>query len=131
MSDGVHFLSVDDVLAIHTNTIGVEGGSPGLRDAGLLESAVLMPQQQFGGDYLHKGLAAMAAAYLFHIAQNHAFYDGNKRTAVLAALVFLDINGVDVLPDPDELERATLAVAAGEMAKEEIIDWMKTRVRPD
>jgi len=131
VSDGVHFLSVDDVLAIHTNTIGVEGGSPGLRDAGLLESAVLMPQQQFGGDYLHKGLAAMAAAYLFHIAQNHAFYDGNKRTAVLAALVFLDINGVDVLPDPDELERATLAVAAGEMAKEEIIDWMKTRVRPD
>jgi len=131
VSDGVHFLSVDDVLAIHTNTIGVEGGSPGLRDAGLLESAVLMPQQQFGGDYLHKGLAAMAAAYLFHIAQNHAFYDGNKRTAVLAALVFLDINGVDVLPGPDELERATLAVAAGEMAKEEIIDWMKTRVRPD
>ena len=131
MSDRFHFLSIDDVLAIHTNTIGVEGGSPGLRDAGLLESAVLMPQQQFGGDYLHQGLAAMAAAYLFHIAQNHAFYDGNKRTAVLAALVFLDINGVGALPEPDELERATLAVAAGEMAKEELIDWMATRVRPD
>lgn len=131
MSRGVHFLSVDDVLAIHTNTVGVEGGSPGLRDAGLLESAVLMPQQQSGGDYLHQGLAAMAAAYLFHIAQNHAFYDGNQRTAVLAALAFLDTNGVDPLPDPDELERATLAVAAGEMAKETLTDWMTARVRPD
>ena len=127
MSDEVHFLSVADVLAIHANTIGAEGGAAGLRDAGLLESAVLMPQQQFGGDYLHHGLATMAAAYLFHIAQNHAFYDGNKRTAVLAALVFLDINGVDALPEPDELERATFSVAAGEMSKEELIDWMKPR----
>lgn len=131
MSHDVHFLSVEDVLAIHANTIGVEGGSPGLRDAGLLESAVLMPQQQFGGDYLHRGLATMAAAYLFHIAQNHSFYDGNKRTAVLAALVFLDVNGVDALPEPDELEQATLAVAAGEMSKEELVDWMKARVHCD
>ena len=70
-----------------------------------------MPQQQFGGQYLHEGLAAMAAAYLFHIAQNHAFHDGNKRTAALAALVFLDVNGVEALPAPDALEEMTMRVA--------------------
>jgi death-on-curing protein len=121
---------VDDVLAIHENTIAVEGGAPGLRDPGLLESAVLMPQQQFGGQFLHEGLAAMAAAYLFHIAQNHAFYDGNKRAAALAALVFLQVNGVDDLPVPEELESATLSVAAGEMSKADLTAWMRERV-PD
>lgn len=126
--DQVRFLSVDDVLAIHDDTIRHEGGQGGLRDAGLLESAVLMPQQQFGGEYLHPGLPEMAAAYLFHIAQNHAFYDGNKRTAALAALVFLDVNGVDALPPPDELERITLAVAAGETSKGALTEWMRDQL---
>lgn len=128
MTSRTRFLSVDDVLAIHENTIAVEGGAPGLRDPGLLESAVLMPQQQFGGQFLHEGLAAMAAAYLFHIAQNHTFYDGNKRAAALAALVFLQVNGVAELPDPEELEKATLAVAAGEMSKAALTKWMRERV---
>ena len=131
MSDEIRFLSVDDVLAINENTTAVEGGLAGLRDAGLLESAVLMPQQRFGGEYLHHGLAAMAAAYLFHIAQNHAFLDGNKRTAVLAALVFLDANEVSTLPEPDALEEATLSVAAGEMSKDRLAEWMKTALGQD
>jgi len=131
VSDAARFLSVEDVLVIHDNTIGVEGGAAGLRDAGLLESAVLMPQQQFSGDYLHKGLAAMAAAYLFHIAQNQAFFDGNKRTAVLAALVFREINGINALPEPDDLEEATLAVAASEMSKDALTDWMRAQVGGD
>lgn len=118
------FLSVDDVLAIHQNTIKHEGGRAALRDPGLLESAVTMPQQQFEGIYLHSTLAAMAAAYLFHIAANHPFVDGNKRTAVLPALVFLDVNGVKKLPPPTSLERVTLAVAAGEMDKGELTEWM-------
>lgn len=128
MSGGIRFLGVDDVLVIHGDTIDVEGGATGLRDAGLLESAVLMPQERFSGDYLHRGLAAMVAAYLFHIAQNHAFHDGNERTAVLAALVFLQVNGADRLPEPDDLEEVTLAVAAGEMSKEELTDWMRAHV---
>lgn len=131
MSKEVRFLSVEDVLAIHANTIDVEGGSPGLRDAGLLESAVLMPQQQFSGKYLHSGLAAMAASYLFHIAQNHAFYDGNKRTAVLAALVFLEINGAETLPEPEGLEEVTLAVAASKMSKDKLTDWMRGQIGDD
>ena len=121
----MQFLSVDDVLAIHENTIAHEGGLAGIRDPGLLESAVMMPQQQFGGQYLHQGRAAMAAAYLFHIANNHAFHDGNKRTAALAALVFLEVNGAESLPPPDELEEITMRVAASQCGKEELIDWMR------
>lgn len=128
--NSIRFLSVDDVLAIHENTIALDGGSPGLRDPGLLESAVLMPQQQFGGRFLHEGLAAMAAAYLFHVAQNHASNDGNKRAAVLSALVFLQVNGVRELPDPEELEKTTLAVAASEMSKGDLTAWMRERL-PD
>lgn len=125
----IRFLSVEDVLAIHQNTIGNEGGLAGLRDAGLLESAVLMPQQQFGGDYLHEDLASMASAYLFHIAQNHAFHDGNKRAAVLAALVFLSVNGVKSLPDPDALEEMTMRVASSEVGKDELTEWMRSELQ--
>lgn len=125
----VQFLSVDDVLAIHENTIRHEGGLPGLRDPGLLESAVLMPQQQFGGEYLHSGVAAMAAAYLFHITQNHPFYDGNKRAGVLAALIFLQFNGVEDLPDPEQLEAMTLRVAASTCGKAELTDWFRQQIQ--
>ena len=128
-ADEIRFLSVADVLTLHEDTILHEGGMPGLRDTGLLESAVLMPQQQFDGRYLHEGLAAMAAAYLFHIAQNHAFRDGNKRTAVLAALVFLDVNGVEDLPAPDKLEQITLAVASSEIKKSALVEWMTAQLQ--
>ena len=128
MASDLRFLSVDDVLAIHEDTIRNDGGLSGIRDLGLLTSAVMMPQQQFGGSYLHDGVAAMAAAYLFHIAMNHAFNDGNKRAAVLSALVFLDVNGVTQLPDPDALERVTLSVAASEMTKDQLTTWMESEV---
>ena len=124
----IRFLSVDDVLAIQQNTIEQEGGAAGLRDAGLLESAVLMPQQRFAGEYLHADLAAMAAAYLFHLVQNHAFQDGNKRVGALAALVFLSANGVESLPEPDDLEAMTMRVARSEASKEELTEWMRERL---
>lgn len=125
MAKEIRFLSVDDVLAIHEDTIRHEGGLPGVRDLGLLVSAVMMPQQQFAGDYLHKGLAAMAAAYLYHIAQNHSFDDGNKRTAALAALVFLDANDVTRLPQPEELGHLTLSVAASKTNKDQLTSWLQ------
>lgn len=93
----------------------------GIRDTNLLESAVMMPQQQFGGNYLHEDLSAMAAAYLFHIAKNHAFFDGNKRTAALTMLLFLKANSIEVLPNPSELEQITLDVASGKLSKDELI----------
>lgn len=123
--EAIRFLSVDDVLTIHADTLAHEGGLAGLRDPGLLESAVMMAQQQFGGQYLHEDLAAMAAAYLFHIAQNHPFNDGNKRAAVMSALVFLDVNGVTNLPDPEVLEVTTLRVASSQMNKSGLTAWMR------
>ena len=128
MSVAIRFLSVEDVLAIHEDTIEHEGGMTGVRDPGLLESAVMMPQQRFDGQYLHNGLAAMAAAYLFHIAQNHPFHDGNKRAAVLAALVFLDVNGATSLPESQALEAMTFAVASGNATKDELTDWMHQQI---
>jgi len=74
------FLDVEDVLLIHEEQLALYGGAAGIRDAGLLESAVAMPRATAGGEYAHEGLFAMAAAYAFHIAQNQPFLDGNKRT---------------------------------------------------
>src|SRR3954469_16674328 len=91
------FLSVDDILEIHKKQLDAFGGIEGIRDAGLLESAVMTPQASFGGEYLHNGFFEMAAAYAFHIAENQPFLDGNKRTALTSALVFLDINGIEIL----------------------------------
>ena len=90
------FLQVSDVLLLHSDQIDLYGGEHGLRDAGLLESAVAQPQAAAGGAYLHSDVFEMAAAYLFHIVQNHPFLDGNKRTGAVAALVFLDLNGIEI-----------------------------------
>ncbi len=126
--EDVIFLSVDDVLLIHTDTIGIDGGSHGVRDHGLLDAAVAMPRQQFGGDYLHEDLAAMATAYMFHIAHNHPFVDGNKRAAVLSTLAFLKVNGIEELPDPSDLESITLQVAAGELGKDVLTMWLRKHI---
>jgi death-on-curing protein len=124
----VRFLSIANVLAIHADTIAEEGGSAGVRDIGLLESAVAMPQATYEGAYLHPGVAAMAAAYLFHLCQNHAFLDGNKRTAAFSTVLFLALNGIpdDVLPPESELEHRTLAVARGDMSKTDITLWLQS-----
>jgi len=124
----VRFLSVENVLAIHADTIAEEGGGTGIRELGLLESAVAMPQATYEGAYLHPDLAAMAAAYLFHLCQNHAFVDGNKRVAAFSTVLFLALNGVtdDALPPETELEHRTLAVARGEMTKTDITLWLQS-----
>ena len=119
------FLSVDNVLHLHARTISGEGGSEGIRELALLESAVLMPQQRFGGVYLHPDLPAMAAAYLYHLCSNHPFLDGNKRIGAIAAYVFLDLNGWELRAAEDAFEELVMAVAAGEMPKESVIDWFR------
>ena len=124
----IAFLSVEDVVQIHASAIAHEGGMEGVRDHNLLDAAVAMPRQQFGGAYLHEDMAAMAAAYLFHIAQNHPFFDGNKRAAVMAAFVFLDNIGIELTTAPQDLESATRRVAAGDMAKDELIRWMRQQI---
>lgn len=100
MSDDPDFLTVEDVHWLHDELLARHGGAAGVRDPGALDSAVAMPCAAFGGKFLHESLFAMAAAYAFHIAQNQPFLDGNKRAALAAALVFLELNGVMVV-DPD------------------------------
>lgn len=112
------FLTVDEVLVIHEAQLARFGGAAGLRDAGLLESAVAQPEASFAGEYLHTDLFAMAAAYLFHIVQNHPFVDGNKRTGLLAALVFLDLNGISIDRATPRLYELTMAVASSRMQKD-------------
>jgi death on curing protein len=114
------FLDVDDVIEIHTTQLAVFGGSAGLRDRGLLESAVAQPQASFGGEFAHEGLFEMAAAYLFHIASNHPFVDGNKRAGFLAAVVFLDVNGIHLEHPSEALYDLTIGVAEGRIDKKAV-----------
>ena len=114
------FLVIDDVLEIHDLQLARYGGADGLRDPGLLESALAQPRATFDGDFVHDGLFAMAAAYLFHIVSNHPFLDGNKRTWLLSALVFLDLNGNTVERESAALYDLTMAVAQGHADKEEV-----------
>lgn len=121
----IEFLSVDDVLELHAMLIERFGGSPGLRDQALLESAIAQPVASFGGEHLHVDLFSMAAAYLFHIVSNHPFVDGNKRTGLLAALVFLDDNGVTLNKGSSELYELTMRVAASGASKSEVAQLLE------
>jgi death-on-curing protein len=114
------FLTVDEVLALHEHQIAVYGGSPGLRDFGLLESAAATPSASFGGELLHASLPEMAAAYLYHLTSNHAFVDGNKRVGLAAALTFLRLNGLRETCSGDALVELTLGVADGSLSKAEV-----------
>jgi death-on-curing protein len=114
------FLSVDEALVIHTDQIERYGGAAGLRDLGLLQSALAVPDAGFGETRLHGTLEEMGAAYLFHIAQNHPFIDGNERTATAAMLVFLRLNGLTLTLQDDDLEALTLKVASGLLQKAEV-----------
>src|SRR5213075_956823 len=107
------FPTLDEALAIHAHQIGRYGGTLGLRDRGLLESALAMPPATFGGEFLHPSLPEQAAAYLFHLVKNHPFVDGNKRVGLAAALTFLGMNGVWVDATNAELIELTLGVAEG------------------
>lgn len=128
MSERPTFLSVENVLGIHQRVIEEFGGDAGVRDHGLLESAVMIPAAQYEGRFLHPDLPAMAAAYLFHICRNHAFVDGNKRTALAAAEVFLRLNGQGLKASNRELERLTVGVAQGTLSKDDAVAFFRAHV---
>jgi len=123
------FLSLAEVLEIHRDQIERYGGHPGIRDLGLLQSALAMPAAGFGGKYLHGDLVEMSAAFLFHIAQNHPFIDGNKRTGTVAALVFLWLNGIELEADATKLEKLVIDVAQGKAGKNTIADFLRKTSR--
>lgn len=119
------FLSLAEVLEIHRDQIQRYGGHTGIRDLGLLQSALAMPAAGFGGRYLHSDLIEMSAAYLFHIVQNHPFIDGNKRTGTVAAIVFLSLNGIELEADETQLEELVFEVAKGTAGKCTIADFLR------
>ena len=123
------FLTLEEVLEIHRDEIERHGGTLGVRDNGLLESAVATPQSGFGGHYLHGDLYEMSAAYLFHLVQNHPFLDGNKRVGAATALVFLTMNGVETKMTNQVLVDMVLAVAKGKMDKPAIADFFRKHSR--
>jgi death-on-curing protein len=120
------FLDLDQVLRLHHSLIEGYGGLDGTRDMALLQSAIAMPQMSFGRHYLHKDLFDMAAAYLYHIVQNHPFLDGNKRTGAAAAIVFLAMNDIEIVNDEDGLVELTLSVAQGQSGKTEIAEFFRS-----
>lgn len=124
------FLTPGNVLEIHQRMIRDFGGAPRVRDQGLLESAVMLPAARFGGEFLHAGLPVMAAAYLFHICRNHPFMDGNKRTALASAEIFLLLNGYNLAAGDAELEKLTLGVAEGSMSKEAVVSFFREHAQP-
>ena len=114
------FLSLDEVLELHADQISSFGGTPGVRDEGLLESALAQPQATFGGQFLHPTISEQAAAYLYHIAMNHPFIDGNKRTAFAVTDTFLRLNGCALNLTDDGVYDLVMRVARGTMTKEEL-----------
>lgn len=113
--DDCAYLSIDIVRDIHAEATRRFGGLNGVRDENLLASAVLTPQSSFGGKSPYADIVEVAAAYLFYICNNHPFVDGNKRTAMIAAIVFLRLNGIEPLPDSGKWEKLMLDVAANKL----------------
>lgn len=117
------WLSRKIIVAIHDEQLAIHGGASGLRDEDMLESALDRPKNKWS--YESAGLAELAAAYAFAIARNHPFVDGNKRTSLLALYTFLGVNGVDFDVPEAEAAAMILSLAAGEVAEEGLIRWIR------
>lgn len=122
-------LTVEIVREIHAEAIAQFGGSDGVRDLALLESAVAAPQAILGGKSPYRDIIELAAAYLFYLCRNHPFIDGNKRTALGACIVFLRLNGIDPSPDSPDWEHLTLEVAASKLDRETATNRLRQLVR--
>lgn len=123
------FLTVEEVVEIQLDQVERYGGSAGVRDWDLLKSAIGMPEAGFGDQYLHADLLEMAAAYLFHLVQNHPFVDANKRVGAAAALVFLEMNDVDLDLSDVGLVETVLSVAQGKVGKAAVAEFLRKHTR--
>ena len=122
------YLTVEEVVELHRRVIAQSGGSPGLRDAGGLDSAVAQPQMTFGGNDLYSTLADKAAALGFSLVSNHPFMDGNKRIGHATMETFLVMNGHELSAPVDDQEQVILRLAAGEMGREEFAEWVREHI---
>lgn len=119
------FLTFEQVLAIHDNQIETYGGSHGIRDLALFESAIMRPQTTFGGKDLYPSIFEKAAVLMYSLVMNHPFVDGNKRTGTVSALVFLEINRFRIAVDQKELVDVSLEVALKKMDVKGVATWLE------
>jgi death-on-curing protein len=126
----IRFLDKSTLLIFHEDQLRQYGGKSGIRDMGLLESALAQPEASFGGDYVHQDLFHMAAAYGYHICQNHPFFDGNKRTALIAMYMFLFVNGHRLKADKKNLFAVMMGVAQGLIDKDSLADFLRKESIP-
>ena len=125
----VTFFTLDEVLAIHSDQIERYGGSFGIRDRPLLESALAMPEATFSGQDLHPSLFEKAAAYVFHLVKNHPFVDGNERVGLAVGLAFLALNDVLIEATDEELVELILSVAGGKGSKAQVAVFLQNHTR--
>jgi len=125
----IKFLNKEIILFFHRSLIRQYGGSSRLRDEGLLESALSQVQMTMNGEYLHQDIFEMAAAYGFHLCNNHAFVDGNKRIALVAMDTFLQLNGWELIAGEKETYVIMLQLAAGGLTKQELTEWIRNNVK--
>jgi len=128
--DDCFHLSIGIVREIHGEAIRQFGGLRGIRDENLLASAVLAPQSSFGGNSPYADIVEIAAAYLFYICKNHPFLDGNKRTAMMAAIVFLRCNGIEPKADSEQWEKLMLDVAANKLDRDATTRRLRKLMKP-
>ena len=124
----MRYLSLQEVLSLHSLIIAQSGGSSGLRDQGSLESAVAQPEASFGGEELYPDLASKAAALGHSLIQNHPFVDGNKRVGHGAIEVFLLLNGHEIEASIDDQEKIIIGVASGKVSRIELGAWISNHL---
>lgn len=124
------YLTAVQVLFIHARLLAETGGAPGVRDLGLLESAIARPKATFDGQDLYPDLYAKAAALMVSLVNNHPFIDGNKRVGVTAAALFLVRNGVQLRASSEKLEQVTLVVAQGRLSVDQMVSWFMQHTAP-
>jgi death-on-curing protein len=122
----MRYLTLGEVVALHRRLIAATGGASGIRDLGGLESAIAQPRASFGGDDLYPSVIEKAAALGFSLVMGHPFVDGNKRTGHAAMETFLVLNGYELSAPVDEQERVMLELAAGELPRQDFLDWVWT-----
>ncbi len=121
----IRFLTLIEVLELHRRVIEQSGGAFGIREVGLLESAIAQPRMTFDGEELYPSLLEKAAALGFSLIMNHSFVDGNKRIGQASMETFLVLNGLEIKASVDEQERIILAVASGELGREAFLGWLQ------
>jgi death-on-curing protein len=124
----IEFLPKHIIIYFHQQIISLYGGTLGLRDEGLLDSALEQPRAMFDGSYLHDSLVKMAAAYGFHICNNHPFIDGNKRVALVAMDAFLQKNGFEISSSEKDVYEIMMKLASGTITKADLTDWLKANI---